>query len=313
MLDLRRLALICEFARRGSIAATAAALGYSASAVSQQLAELERETGAALLDRTARSAELTDAGRRLVKHAETILSMVEEAEYDLTSHVSTPSGRVVITAFPTGAVAFAPLVARALRRHDSLTLSMRQGRSQQAIREVQSGEADIALVDIWDGDRPDRHSSTLRVFPLLHDPLVLVVPNKHPLAKGEGLVDITTLRNEPWMAAPAGEPSRSNFDRLLAEVGGTPPVPWEFEGLGTLLVLVAKGLGIAAVPGLVLAAGVRGITVRHLPSNHSGRVILAVARRSSINRPSVSVTLRALHMAAHGLAGDIDSVSLGFR
>ena len=80
MLELRRLVLICEFARRGSIAATAESLGYSPSAVSQQLVALERETGTALIDRTARSAELTDAGRRLVAHAERILSMVEEAE-----------------------------------------------------------------------------------------------------------------------------------------------------------------------------------------------------------------------------------------
>ena len=92
MLDLRRLAVICEFARRGSIAATALSLGYSPSAVSQQLAALEREAGAALIDRTARSAELTDAGRRLVEHAERILSMVETAESDLSAQAATPAG-----------------------------------------------------------------------------------------------------------------------------------------------------------------------------------------------------------------------------
>ncbi|MEV7965995.1 LysR family transcriptional regulator, partial [Sphaerisporangium sp. NPDC088356] len=108
MLHLRRLALLCEFARRGSIAATAASLGYSASAVSQQLAALEREAGSVLLDRTSRSAELTEAGHRLVEHAERILAMVETAESDLSAHAATPSGRVVVTAFPTAAVAFAP-------------------------------------------------------------------------------------------------------------------------------------------------------------------------------------------------------------
>src|SRR5919106_356520 len=115
MLELRRLVLICEFARRGSIAATAASLGYSPSAVSQQLVALELETGTALIDRTARSAELTDAGRRLVAHAERILSMVEEAESDLSAHAGTPAGRVVVTAFPTAAVAFAPAPAPPLR------------------------------------------------------------------------------------------------------------------------------------------------------------------------------------------------------
>ncbi|NUT44563.1 MAG: LysR family transcriptional regulator [Thermoactinospora sp.] len=308
MLDLRRLALIREFARRGSIAATAASLGYSPSAVSQQLAALEREAGAVLLDRTARSAELTDAGRRLVEHAERILSMVEEAESDLSAHTATPSGRVVLTAFPTAAVAFAPALARSLRRYTELTLRLGQSRSGRGMREVQSGEVDIALIDDWYGRAQD--SAGLRVFPLLHDPLVLVVPRKHRLADPEVPLDLRELRDEPWMATPDGEPSRLAVDRLLVDVGGTRPTPWEFEGLGTILSLVAKGIGIAAVPALALAAGVRGIAVREFPGNPVGRDVHAVARGSSIHRPSVSVTLRAIHVAARYLATDLEPVRL---
>ena len=99
--------LLREFAARGSIARTAEALGYTPSAVSQQLAVLEREAGTPLLDRTARSAGLTDAGRRLAVHAERILAMVEEAESYLSAQAAQPSGRVVVTAFPSAAVAFA--------------------------------------------------------------------------------------------------------------------------------------------------------------------------------------------------------------
>src|SRR5258708_16670772 len=112
MLDTHRLRLLREFAQRGTIAATATALGYTPSAVSQQLAALEREAGAVLLDRTARAAELTDAGRRLAEHAERILAMIEAPEADLSAAV--PSGRVTVTPFPTAAVAFGPaLVPRA--------------------------------------------------------------------------------------------------------------------------------------------------------------------------------------------------------
>ncbi|GAA2844432.1 LysR family transcriptional regulator [Streptosporangium fragile] len=311
MLDLRRLAVICEFARRGSIAATAASLGYSPSAVSQQLATLERETGAALLDRTARSAELTDAGRRLVEHAERILAMVETAESDLSAQAATPSGRVTVTAFPTAAVAFAPALARTLRRHSALTLRMGQGRSGRGMREVQSGEVDIALVDDWYGWV--RESDTIRVFPLLRDPLVLVVPRKHRLASPDVPVDLHELRDEPWMATPDGEPSRLAVDRLMAGVGGHQPVPWEFEGLGTILGLVAKGIGIAAVPALVLAAGVRGVVVRRLPGTPIGRDVLAIARASGVHRPAVSVTLRAVHVAARLLAADLEAVELASR
>ncbi|WP_084955515.1 LysR family transcriptional regulator [Thermoactinospora rubra] len=308
MLDLRRLAVIREFARRGSIAATAASLGYSPSAVSQQLAALEREAGAVLLDRTARSAELTDAGRRLVEHAERILAMVEEAESDLSAHAATPSGRVTVTAFPTAAVAFAPALARSLRRYSQLTLRLRQSRSGRGMREVQSGEVDIALIDDWYGRAAG--SEGLRVFPLLSDPLVLVVPRRHRLADPEVPLDLHELRDEPWMATPDGEPSRLAVDRLLSDVGGTRPTPWEFEGLGTILSLVAKGIGIAAVPALALAAGVRGIAVRQFPGNPVGREVHAVARASSVNRPSVAVTLRAIHVAARYLAADLEPVRL---
>ncbi|MEU6737713.1 LysR family transcriptional regulator [Streptosporangium sandarakinum] len=304
MLDLRRLAVICEFARRGSIAATAEALGYSPSAVSQQLAVLEREAGAALLDRTARSAALTDAGHRLVEHAERILAMVEAAESDLSAQAGTPSGHVAVTAFPTAAVAFAPALARTLRRHTGLTLRMRQAPAGRGIGQVRSGEADIALVDDWHGGTREE-PAPLRVFPLLRDPLVLAVPRRHRLAAPEEPVDLRELRDEPWMATPEGEPSRLAVDRLLAGVGGARPVPWEFEGLGTVLGLVAKGIGIAAVPALTLAAGVRGVAVRELPGPPIVREIHAVARAGSIHRPAVAVTLRALHVAARLLAADL--------
>jgi DNA-binding transcriptional LysR family regulator len=139
MLDARRLRLLAEFAERGSIAATAAALGYTPSAVSQQLAALEREAGAALLDRTARSAELTDAGRRLAGHARRMLAMLEAAEAGLSAREQEPRGRVVVTAFPTAAAAFAPALARSLRVHRGLTLLFRQPQRAGGLRPVRSG------------------------------------------------------------------------------------------------------------------------------------------------------------------------------
>ncbi len=307
MLDLRRLTLFCEFARRGSIAATAASLGYSASAVSQQLAALEREAGAALIDRTSHSAELTDAGRRLVVHAERILAMVETAESDLSAHAGTPTGRVVITAFPTAAVAFAPALAQSLRRHKQLAFRLSQSRSGRGMREVESGEADIALVDDWWGRV--RRRETLTVFPLLRDPLVLVVPRRHRLANLDEPVDPADLRDEAWMATPEGEPSRTAVDRLLTDVGGAPPVAWEFEGLGTILSLVAKGIGIAAVPASRAGRRRAGRGGPGVPGEPVERVITAVARESSVHRASVAASLRALHVAARYLASDLGYLS----
>jgi DNA-binding transcriptional LysR family regulator len=298
MLDLRRLRLLCEFARRGSIAATAAALGYTPSAVSQQLAALEREVGTALLDRTARSAELTDAGRRLALRAEDILNMVEAAEAELSAEAGTPSGRVVMTAFPTAAVAFAPAIARSLADHSQLTFVLRQTSLGAGLAQVRSGEADIALVDDWSGTLAEQAPATLRFFHLRHDPLVLVLPPWHPMSDPAEPLDLRELRDEPWMAAPPGEPSRQAVDRLLESVGGAPAVAWEFEGLHTLLNLVARGIGIAAMPALALVGGGSAVAVREIPQSTLAREVYAVTRAASVRRPSVAVTLRAIYAAA---------------
>ncbi|HLX47275.1 MAG TPA: LysR family transcriptional regulator [Streptosporangiaceae bacterium] len=302
MLDPHRLKLLAEFADRGSIAATAAALGYTASAVSQQLAVLEREAGAGLLDRTARSAELTDAGRRLAGHARRILAMMETAEADLAAQAAEPEGRVVVTAFPTAAVAFAPALAHSLRVHPSLTLLLRQTRPDEGLRPVSSGEADVALVDDWSGRMSREQTGLLRFYRLIRDPLVLVVPRGHPVASQQQRVHLRSLRTEAWMVAPAGEPSRQAVDRLFASAGGTPAVSWEFEGLGTILSLVARGIGIAAVPRLALAAGAGRVAVRDLPANAPARDVYAVIRTSSVRRPAIEVVLAALHTAARNLA-----------
>jgi DNA-binding transcriptional LysR family regulator len=304
MLDTHRLRLLKEFAERGTIVAAAAALGYTPSAVSQQLATLEREAGVPLLDRTARKAELTDSGRRLAAHAERILALVEEAEADLAGRE--PSGRVAITSFATAAVAFAPALARSARAHPGLMLVLRQAGSAEGLRQVRTGEADIAIIDDWSSRPLGTARGTLRYRHLVDDPLVLVVPRMHRSADAARPVELGELLGEPWLTAPAGEPSRQAVDQLLASAGGGRPVPWEFEGLATILSLVARGIGIAALPRLVLAAGERRVAVRELPAGAPARAVYAVARASSVNRSSVSVILAALAEAASGLPGGRD-------
>jgi DNA-binding transcriptional LysR family regulator len=299
MLDTHRLWLLREFAERGTIAATAAALGYTPSAVSQQLAALEREAGAVLLDRTARAAELTDAGRRLAEHAERILALIEAAEADLSA--AGPAGRVTVTAFPTAAVAFGPALVRRVRAHPGLTLLLRETQREEGLRLVRTGEVDVALVADWSGRLSSTDPGVLRFYRLIRDPLVLVLPRGHPAADPAREVDLDKLRDEPWLAAPPGEPSRHAVDQLLAGTGGMPPAPWEFEGMSTILSLVARGIGIAALPRLTLAAGDRRVAVRELPGAPHARELYAVARASSVRRPSVAVMLAALDAAAERL------------
>jgi DNA-binding transcriptional LysR family regulator len=300
MLDLHRLRLLHEFAARGSIARTAAVLGYTPSAVSQQLAALEREAGIALLDRSARRAELTDAGRRLAGHAERILAMVEEAETDLSASAAEPAGRVVVTALPSAAVALAPALARSLRAHPRLTLVLRQTQAREGLRQVRSGAVDVAIVDDWTGRLADQdRGSILTCYHLIRDELVLVLPRTHRAADPAGALDLRALRHEPWLAAPAGEASRHAVDRLLAAVGVAPPVLSEFEGMSTIVSLVARGIGIAILPRLAVAAAERRVAVRDLPHGLDlARDVHAVARTASVRRPSVAVILDALRTAA---------------
>jgi DNA-binding transcriptional LysR family regulator len=305
MLDLHRLRLLQEFAARGSIARTAAVLGYTPSAVSQQLAALEREAGIALLDRSARRAELTDAGRRLAGHAERILAMVEEAETDLSARAQEPAGRVVVTAFPSAAVAFAPALARSLRTHPSLALVLRQTQAREGLRQVRSGEVDVAIVDDWTSrlaEEVESGGSILTCYHLIRDRLALVVPRAHRAADPGQPVDLRALRFDPWLAAPAGEASRQAVDRMLAAVGVAPPVLSEFEGMSTIVSLVARGIGIAILPRLAVAAGERRVAVRELPHGLDlARDIHAVARTASVRRPSVAVILSALRYAAKAM------------
>lgn len=301
MLDVNRLRLLLEFAQRGTIAATAAALGYTPSAVSQQLAALEREAGAALLDRTARAAELTEAGRRLAARAAEILALIEAAESDLAA--PEPAGRVTISAFPTAAVAFAPALTRTARAHPGLSLLLRQTQSgEEVLRLVRAGQVDVAILDDWSGRLASGQPAATRFFPLITDPLVLVVPRGHWASDAREPVDLKKLRDEPWLAPPAGEASRRAVDRVLAAAGGI-ATPSEFEGLATILSLVARGIGVALLPRLSLAAGDARVVVRDLPDISPARDLYAVARESAVRRPAVAVIVRALTSAARGLAG----------
>ncbi len=212
---------------------------------------------------------------------------------------------MVATAFPSAAVAFAPALARSLRAHPRLTLVLRQTPAREGLRQVRSGAVDVAIVDDWTGrlaEEIETGGSILTCDHLIRDQLVLVLPRTHPAAATDGSgdpVDLRALRHEPWLAAPAGEPSRQAVDRLLAAVGVAPPVLSEFEGMSTIVSLIARGIGVAILPRLAVAAAERRVTVRELPHGLDlVRDVHAVARTASVRRPSVAVILTALRAAA---------------
>src|SRR3954453_8321196 len=145
MLDVRRLKVLREVAARGSFSAAADALSFTQSAVSQQVAALERETGTKLLERGPRGVRLTDAGRALVEHADAILARIDDAEQELAAIAGLRGGRLRIATFQT---AGATLVPRALgdfhRRHPGVELIVKQ-EELEAVDLLQAGEVDVAL------------------------------------------------------------------------------------------------------------------------------------------------------------------------
>lgn len=267
MLELRRLALLHHFAALGSIAAVATATGYSASAVSQQLAVLEREAGVGLLERSARSASLTEAGRRLADHAATVLDAVEAAESDLSQAAGNTSGRIIVSTIPTVAVAVAP---RLIQLRGPQVVLRQHIDDAQALERLRAREVDIAIIDSW---RPAPAEPGLIRTQLMIDPVVIAGPVDH----------------STWLVAPADQPSRRVAEEVMAELGVEPDSRWEFMGLSTIAGLVAAGVGAAVLPQLAL----RHVDVPTTPTDRF-RTINAVIRTGSRTRPAVAAVLDLL-------------------
>jgi DNA-binding transcriptional LysR family regulator len=251
------------------------------------------------------------AGRLGGARGQIRLGLLDHGEDPLGVRGQPTAGRIVATAFPTAAVAFAPALTRSLRTHPRLTLVLRQTAAREGMRQVRSGEVDVAIVDDWTSRlADDLDESILTSYHLIRDGLVLVVPRAHWAADSAQPVDLRALRDEPWLAAPAGEASRHAVDRLLGAAGVAPAVLSEFEGMSTIVSLVARGVGIAIVPRIAVSAGERRLVVRELPHGLDlARDILAVVRTASVRRPSVAVIVQSLRAAAKGMSAARSAIS----
>src|SRR3954454_4392006 len=180
MLDVRRLRVLREVAARGSFSAAAESLSFTQSAVSQQIAALERESGAKLIERFPRGIRLTDAGRALVDHADAILARLDDAEEELAAIAGLRGGRLRIATFQS---AGATLIPRAVgefhRRHPDVDLTVKQEEYVGA-EMLRAGEVDLTIV--MDFAHAPLVASELELTKLLDDPYDVVLPQDHPLA-----------------------------------------------------------------------------------------------------------------------------------
>jgi DNA-binding transcriptional LysR family regulator len=265
---LRTFALVLDL---GSVSAAADVLGYTQSAVSQQLAALEREAGLALLDRSQRPLRATPAGTALRPHAERVLAALGAADAvveDLRGGVA----RLRLAAFPSALSSFVPAAVRDLRRgHEEVVVEVLQLETQEAIERLRSGGADVAVVHHIPGVAvPD--ASGLRRVPLVTDHLCVVLPEGHRLARGDE-VSVAELEDEPMILprrdTPAGR-FRSLVEHLCAQAGFSPRVAYELDDLPAAQAFVAAGIGVVLMHALTLGTLPRGATARPLAERPAG-------------------------------------------
>ncbi|MBT2441142.1 LysR family transcriptional regulator [Streptomyces sp. ISL-36] len=292
MLDLGRLRALHAVAVHGTVGAAAAALGYTPSAVSQQIAKLERETRTTLLERQGRGVRLTDEAQQLAATAETLLSIVEEAEVRLEERRGLPSGRLAIGCFASAARGLMPRVlAELARRHPSLDARLTEVDPHLSIDLVSRGVLDLAVAHDWD-IAPMPTPQGVEQAAIGDDLCDVLVPHDHPLA-ARASVRREELVEERWITQPPGTVCHDWLIQTLRATGYEPHIVHRAEENPTQVALVAAGLGIALVPRLgrgPLPPEVAPVRLDPMPM----RRLHALWRAGAARRPAITETVRTL-------------------
>ncbi|MPZ84769.1 MAG: LysR family transcriptional regulator [Actinophytocola sp.] len=298
MLDVRRMQVLRAVVTSGSITAAATNLGYTPSAVSQQVAALERQARTPLLERVGRGIRPTAAGRLLTEHAEIIGKHVAEAELALADLREGRTGHLSIRYFVTAGQALVPPALATLRaEHPGVQVDLKLV-EPGPVPEVAQGEADVAICVLPPNPAP---VPGVRFIHLLDDPYRLVLPRSHPLASRR-VVELSELAEEPWVGNewPPGQCVQVVLD-ACSSAGFSPGFVVESENYLCAQGFVAAGLGISLIP--LLGVDRRpGVVVRKVRRPEPVRVIYAVVRESVAGQPAVRCLLDALATAAKAVA-----------
>ncbi|MCX4749630.1 LysR family transcriptional regulator [Kitasatospora sp. NBC_01287] len=258
MLDVRRLRLLRELARRGTIAAVAEALAFSPSAVSQQLSALEREAGVALLERTGRRVALTPAAHNLVRHAEAVLAQLEAAAAELAQARHGPAGPLRIGTFPSAAqVLIPPTLVLLAERWPELEPMVAEIDPAGVADLLRAGELDVALVHDYDFV-PGPVEPGIDSEPLFAEAMYLA-------ASAPGPGTLTAHAADPWILATHGTRCHAMTIRACQAAGFTPRIRHRADDFATVLALVAAGQGTALVPELGLLDPPAAVHLHRLP------------------------------------------------
>ncbi|MFJ2806008.1 LysR family transcriptional regulator [Kitasatospora sp. NPDC087271] len=296
MIDVQRLRVLRSVAEHGSFNRAAAALRLTPSAVSQQVAALERSLGAQVVARSTRGVTLTQAGQIMVGAAESVAAELEHAQRQV-AELSTGRTQLTVATFTSGGRLLLPAaLTQLMAAHPRTVLHVREGEPEDTLPLVRQGAVDLALAYHFDGPLPigPALSPSLEWTPLLEDPLHIVLPPGHRLANHDAL-DLAELAADPWVL---GCLKTEAYLRRYAEQAGFDP---EIRGTTTdyffARSLVAAGMGISLIPSVALTPKIPGLSA--VPIKPPGPIRhIGVATIGGRARPHVRTLIHALREQA---------------
>jgi DNA-binding transcriptional LysR family regulator len=292
VLNLERLRVLHAIWATGSVGGAARTLHVTTSAVSQQVARLERDVGQRLVERQGRGIRLTEAGALLARHAGDLLTHVERVEAGLAAHRGAVAGTLTIAAFATAARGLLPGVLTDLRsRYPDLSVSLSEQEPHEAIPALRRGHLDVAIVQDWVDDVLTVPDGLSRRH-LLDDPFDMALPVDHPLANRNS-VAVTELAGHDWISWSTGQICHDWLIRTLSLHDAQPRIRHTASEHSTQLALVAAGLGVAVIPRLgrePTPPSVRFVSIDPPPN----RRIFALWRTSAAAHPAIAAALDTL-------------------
>jgi DNA-binding transcriptional LysR family regulator len=291
MLDVRRMRVLREVAVRGSFSAAAEALSFTQSAISQQIAALEREAGAVLVERSARGVRLTEAGEAVVRHTEGIMARLAEAEAELEAIAGLRGGRLRMAAFESAGASLMPLAIAEFRsRHPAVELSLSLSEPEDCVPQLRSGELDLAIV--FESAVHHADDGIERVH-LVEDPMYLVLPLDHPLARRRR-VRLADLAGEAWIGGQADCECNRLMSRACARAGYEPRIAFETDDYTAMQGFVAAGVGVSLIAELGLTSVRDDVVVRDLGRDTPIRQIFAATLAGGYRSPATQAMLEIL-------------------
>ncbi|MFJ9665109.1 LysR family transcriptional regulator [Streptomyces sp. NPDC101219] len=297
MIEARRLHILRAVADHRTVTAAAAALYLTPSAVSQQLAALEQETGHRLVERGARGVRLTPAGEILLNHTNAVLAQLERAEAELAAYGSGSAGTVTVASFATGiAEVVAPAVARLARSAPGIRIRVQDAEGDASLPMVLDRQVDVAVAVEYRGASAD--DPRLTHLPLYAEPFDAVVPVSHRLADAAE-VPLAELAKDPWIGPYPGNPCHDVVVLACEHAGFQPRLEHSSDDFRAVVALAAADVGVALVPRSALrGTDLAGVVVRPVDGAAPTRRVFAAVRRGAEEHPLIRPVLDALGEAA---------------